>query len=217
MTTPSPAGNIPIPDPSLLTTEQLRRELGSLREVIETRLAGMDRATELIAVELEKQTANVADAFEHQQAARDNQLQALREFLLSRMELSRAVSDERFTGISTQFAERDTRGEQEKLAARISLDAALAAAKEAVGEQNKSNTAAITKSDLATKEKIDSLVVQISTSIESLNDKIIALSSRMDRSEGKSQGGATLWAAIIAFVAVALLAGGLILNARSGA
>jgi hypothetical protein len=32
-----------------LTTEQLRRELATLREILETRLNGMDRATELPA------------------------------------------------------------------------------------------------------------------------------------------------------------------------
>jgi hypothetical protein len=206
------SGNIPVPDPSLLTTEQLRRELGSLREVIETRLRGMDRATELIAVELEKQTSNVSTAFEHQQAARDDQLRALKEYLLSRLDLYSSVNDERFIGIRTQFAERDTRGEQEKLASRVSLDAALAAAKEAVGEQNKSNTLAIDKSDRATSEKLNALIAQMTAQFESLNDKITALSSRMDRSEGKSQGGAALWAALVAVAVLIAMAVGIMVN-----
>ena len=33
----------PIPDPTLLTTQQLLRELGALRELLETRINGLDR------------------------------------------------------------------------------------------------------------------------------------------------------------------------------
>lgn len=205
--------NIPIPDPSLLTTEQLRRELGALREVIETRLSGMDRATELIAGELERLTHEYSSRLDHQREDRDREMLALREALMLMIKSVEAVMIEKFDAIDGRFRERDTRTEQEKLESRISLDAALAAAKEAVGAQNESNTLAINKSDASTKEKIDSLVVQISTSIESLNDKIIALSSRIDRSEGKSQGGAAIWAGVIAVVVVVVAVMGLIVNA----
>lgn len=37
-----PPQNIPIPDPSLLTTEHLRREVHGLRELLESRLASVD-------------------------------------------------------------------------------------------------------------------------------------------------------------------------------
>jgi hypothetical protein len=46
-TGPPAGGWQPIPDPTKLTTEQLRRELATLREILETRLHGMDRATKL--------------------------------------------------------------------------------------------------------------------------------------------------------------------------
>ncbi len=44
-----PQNVVPVPDPTALTTEQLRRELGALREVIEARLNGMDMANKLLA------------------------------------------------------------------------------------------------------------------------------------------------------------------------
>jgi hypothetical protein len=207
------SGNIPVPDPSLLTTEQLRRELGSLRELFESRFSGMDMANNLLAGELSRLTEEFKDKLDHQRSDRDDQLEALREALTGKIELARAISDERFIGIRTQFAERDTRGEQEKLASRVSLDAALAAAKEAVGEQNKSNTLAIDKSDRATSEKLNALIAQMTAQFESLNDKITALSSRMDRSEGKSQGGAAIWAGGIAAVLVLVAIVGLYVNA----
>ena len=46
-TGPAASECMPLPDPTKLTTEQLRRELATLREIIETRLDGMDRATEV--------------------------------------------------------------------------------------------------------------------------------------------------------------------------
>jgi hypothetical protein len=38
----------PVPDPTLLTTAQLRQELGALREILEARLNAMDLATRLL-------------------------------------------------------------------------------------------------------------------------------------------------------------------------
>jgi hypothetical protein len=54
--------NIPIPDPSLLTTEQLRRELSALRDSIETRLDGMDKATDMINVQINRTPAEIEKA-----------------------------------------------------------------------------------------------------------------------------------------------------------
>lgn len=207
------AKNIPIPDPSALTTDQLRRELGSLREVLETRLAAMDTATALVAMKLEGLTREFNDRLEKQRRERLEQLAATREIMMAQLEIVRAVGDERFAAVAVQFGERDIRTEKAAQEARISLDAALAAAKEAVGEQNKSNTLAIDKSDRNTKEKIDSLVIQISTSIDSLNDKILELRRAVDRSEGKSQGGAAIWAGAIGVAIVVVAVIGLYINA----
>jgi hypothetical protein len=208
-------GNIPIPDPSILTTEQLRRELAALREILETRLSGMDRATEILADELVKLTNEFRDRLDHQSSDRDVQLAALREAMTLQIQMVKEVTNERFAAVDTRFLERDTRTEQEKLESRISLDAALAAAKEAVGEQNKSNTLAINKSEAANKEKIDAQGVQSATSIKGLEDKIADLKGRIDRNEGKTQGGAALWAGIIGVVVVLVMAIGIYVNARN--
>jgi hypothetical protein len=85
--------------------------------------------------------------------------------------------------------------EQAALESRISLDAALAAAKEAVGEQNKSNTDKINVAGLATMKQIDALTALMQTSNDSLTDKIEdiksvqgALSARIDRGEAGYNG-----------------------------
>ena len=55
-------------------------------------------------------------------------------------------------------------------------------------EQNKSNTLAITKSEVATKEKIDSNALQTATSLKSLADRLDDLKERVDRGEGSDAG-----------------------------
>jgi hypothetical protein len=58
----STISNIPIPDPSLLTTDQLRRELAALRDTLETRLDAMDKATEIINNQLNKHPSDIEKA-----------------------------------------------------------------------------------------------------------------------------------------------------------
>jgi ribosome-associated translation inhibitor RaiA len=206
--------NVPIPDPTLLTTVQLNREIAALREVLETRLAGMDRATALIATELEKLTAEFRDRLDHQRADRDDQLAALREFLLGQMEVVRRVGEERFGAVAIRFEERDLRTQEAATQSRISLDAALAAAKEAVYEQNKANAAAIGKSEAATEKQINALVASIDAARDSLARQITDLKERLDRGEGKSQGGQAMWGLIAGGILLIVAVIGLYLNAK---
>lgn len=129
------------------------------------------------------------------------ELQALREVLITSLAALRTeamsevrrvndVTDQKFDAVRQQFTERDTRTEQAAQESRISLDAALAAAKEAVGEQNKSNAQSILKSEVATQKQIDSLVTLMSTSIKAAEDKIADLKSRLDRGESGDAGRA---------------------------
>jgi hypothetical protein len=102
----------PIPDPTLLTTQQLYREVIQLRELIEARLDGMDRATELIrlaASEVEKTT--------------DSKVDHLRE-----------LTDAKLSSLLEKFADRDERTEQRWSDSKQALDAALQAAEKAVGK-----------------------------------------------------------------------------------
>jgi BMFP domain-containing protein YqiC len=197
--------NLPIPDPTRLTTQLVDRALAAFREVVFTRLGGMDRATELVADELKKLQADTAEQHEHLRQDRREELASAREFILSQLDTVARVSNEKFTAITTQFAERDTRTEQAAQESRISLDAALAAAKEAVSEQNKANALAIGKSEDATKERLDALALLMTTSVSSLDDKISDVKSRLDRGEGHTSGG--IDARALMFAVVGLLVG----------
>lgn len=157
---------VPIPDPTLLTTQQLIRENVWLREVIETRLDGMDKAIELLQ--------RTADKFPDRI---DEKIKSLSD-----------VHEEKFASIQVQFAERDVRTEQTSRDSKVAVDAALTAQKEVVAEQNRSSATAIAKSETATMKQIDQLANMIASSTKTADDKIVDLKERLTRIEGGSEG-----------------------------
>lgn len=186
-----PRSNIPIPDPSTLTIELLRRELSALREIIETRLTAMDQATALQAVGLKNLIDSGIDSRAHLIADIDRQMSAQREYLVGRIEQIMAVGTERFDSINNRFDDRDERIRTIAAHSREALESAIKSAADAVAEQNRANNLAVGKSEVATQKQIDSLITNMGTSIKSLEDKISDLRTRLDSGEGIGQGQAT--------------------------
>lgn len=170
-------GWTPVPDPTKLTTDavnlattQTRRELATLREIIEARLDAMDKATDL--------------RLGHIIATPDVFRLEIREAIAH----LKALHEERFSAIQQQFTERDVRGEQEKKASKEALDAALLAQKESVSQQNDANTTAAAKTELNFTKQNDQTAVLIATLEKSLSDRLTELKERIDRGEGQGQG-----------------------------
>ena len=174
----------PNPDPTTLTTQQLLREMGllkellvakfeeavrqvaTMREIIETRLDASDKALSLLKSETDKIPNSV-----------DQKLGAVKEII-----------EEKFTSVALQFKERDVRTEQSNKDSKVAVDAALQAAKEAVSEQNKSSALAIAKSETATTKQIDQLGALIQTGSKALDDKIGDQKERLTRIESEKLG-----------------------------
>jgi len=150
----------PVPDPTVLTTQQLMRELANLKEVMQTRMDGYDRAIALLQAFADRQPtiAEVVARFE-----------------------------EKFVGIQTQFKERDIRVEQTAKESKVAVDAAFSAQKEAVSEQNKSGAAAIAKSEATTTKQIDAIGILIATTTKGTDEKIDDLKTRIAAIEGRGQ------------------------------
>jgi hypothetical protein len=168
---------VPRPDPTTLTTAQLKESITAVREVFDARLSGMDRAIELLAStqsrtpsETERGLLNLKDLHGERFDSFDKQL----------------VDTQR--GIALQFAERDVRLEQAAVATKIAVDAALQAQKEAANATNVSNTAAIAKSELNTTKLIDGIVALLNSTVKATDEKIGDLKGRLDRGEGNSSG-----------------------------
>jgi hypothetical protein len=139
-TRPGDSGNwLPRPDPTLLTTAQLLRELGALRELIEARLDGMDRATALLSETVNRTPTVIQTEISH-----------VRELL-----------DERFAGVGRQFGERDIRTKQADEASKEALSAALLSAKELVAQQNDANTTKAEKTEQNFTKQIDNALDRI--------------------------------------------------------
>jgi hypothetical protein len=221
----------PRPDPTLLTTMQLREtevalnrtiteKIDGLRELLEQRLGGMDRATVLLAERIEAITPenmhgrdvlrgeiaaailNLRELIEARIDAIDRATKLLaadvaktptdittqtghvREFVLSQITLATAetqrvgdVAEEKFKAIEGLFASN-----------ALALAAALAAAEKAVEKQNESNTVAISKSEVATKETINANAAQTQTGLQALADTFADIKERIVRLEAGGVG-----------------------------
>jgi cation transport regulator ChaB len=99
------------------------------------------------------------------------------------------LHDEKFRSIGTQFSERDIRTEQTSRDSKVAVDAALQAAKEAVGEQNKSSALAIAKSEASTTKQIDQIGLIINSMAKNFDDKIDDMKTRLTTIEGMRIGG----------------------------
>lgn len=193
-----PVTTVPTPDPTSRTLEQLAAgiaalkelllsELGSsgkavasLREIIEARLDGSDKAIELLQVSTDKLPTKINETVARLQE----------------------LHNEKFVSIALQFTERDTRTEQTAAQGKAALDAALAAQKEAVSEQNKSNALAINKSELGFTKQIDSITLLIASTAKGVDDKIDDIKGRLTTIEGQKTGGQMTTAAIVTMVSV---------------
>lgn len=167
----------PVPDPTELTTQQLKSEVAALREIleskidgdrdaIEARLAGMDKAIQLLQAIADRMPEEI-----------DGKIANLQRF-----------HEEKFSSIQTQFEERDVRTDQSSRATETAVNAALQAAKEAVEKQNAASDKAIAKSETATKEQIDQLGNLSATETRALRSEIEDAKSRIDRIEAASIG-----------------------------
>jgi len=212
----------PIPDPTVLTTQQLYREVAALREVVSTRLDAMDRAIVLLqAVANRSPTPGEIDL----------DLKSFKMLVDEKFAgmLNRAL--ERFNTVDVRFTEREVRSERESRDNKVAVDAAFAAQKEAASEQNKSNTLAISKSEAATTETLnkqadlfksttDALAARIEDAkqtMSKIDTRITAIESRgVGVQESRTQSNWTVGAALSAFAVMISLAGLIVVLIKVG-
>jgi hypothetical protein len=158
----------PVPDPTVLTTQALLREIDALEKLMEQRIHGLERAVSVAHENLVRVPTDVDKAIGHLREVFDEQISTL---------------NEKFVGIGTQFRERDIRVEQTARASKEALDAALQAAKEAVGKQNDAFATAINKLEFAIAKQIEQLVLLQNTTVAALNSKLDDLKERLGRTD----------------------------------
>jgi hypothetical protein len=183
------------PDPSLLTTQQLQRENAALKELIfskldaiTSRLDAADKAVQLLHEDVTRVPTDVDKAVSH-----------LRELVFQKL-------DTNYDGVQLQFKERDIRVDQTAKDNKVAVDAALSAAKEAVGEQNKSSALAIAKQEATFNKQLEQLTLLVNTVTGGLVDKFNDLKAVVSTILGHNNGIGDSWGfAIGAIGAVGVL------------
>lgn len=155
-------------DPSALTTAQILREVFMLRELLESRLDGYDRAISLLQARADKSPSI--------------------DVVAQNVGSLEKVMDEKFRSVEKQFIERDVRVEQSSSAGQIAINAAFAAAKEGVEKQNANSALATAKSEASFVKQIDQLVNTINVTVKASDDKIDDLKARIGAIEGRATG-----------------------------
>ena len=188
----------PNPDPTILTTQSLLREISALKELMIARIEESSRSQESRLSQNDEKLSLIRSIIETRLDDMDKGVRLLQEIadkapartdekikaLAGVSEEKFRVHEEKFNSIQLQFRERDVRTEQSSKDSKVAVDAALQAAKEAVGEQNKSSALAIAKSEAATTKQIDQMTQIIQTGNKGLDDKIADMKERVTVLEG---------------------------------
>jgi hypothetical protein len=169
--------NIPVPDPSEITS----REIAKLRAEMEKQYdAALAAAVENAAARRDSLSAAIAaldDKIKVIAAAAETATQHSSERFNDKLHALSVLTDERFEGLKIAFRE-------DKIAAATAVAAAFAAQEKLSVAQNLSNTAAITKSEGSTTKELESLDEKIGTLKESVASDIRNLEGRLNRGEG---------------------------------
>lgn len=237
-----PSVLVPVPDPTTLTNRLVAQAVSALREIIETRLAGIElqirtlEATQVrhsdIAIAnleqlLQSRISANGSAIDVLRTASEKRLETMEGILCANtrerngvIEALRVLMSEKIgalcetvavfkTSVNERFQLGDVQTEKAARDVKSAVDAAFAAAKEAVGEQNKSNALSIAKSEVATTKQIDQLALNAITSAKNADDKISDLKDRLVAMEGRSSGSSHGQTALIGWFIAALMALGL--------
>lgn len=158
-----------VPDPSVLTTEQLLRQKDDIMDRVlamlairDVRIDGMVTADNILTGTVDKMPMVIEKEVGHLEE----------KFII------------KFESIALQFIERDVRTDQAAIASDQALKAALQAAKELVTAQGEASAAAADKSEVSFTKQLDQIGNLIATLDKSINGRIDELKERIDRGEG---------------------------------
>ncbi len=178
-----PGGSyVPIPDPTVLTTQQLQREIAASRDLVEVRIEG------------------IREVFETRLEAMDKTVQL---FAPEASDMFRELHGERFASIEKQFIGWDVRISEATAASQKAIDASLQAAEKAVG---KMESAFIKQFDqiimlMTTQQKgFDDKIENEKSGRQSLENRVQAI-------ESQKKGGGDILMAVSIFVGLLLSAG----------
>jgi len=182
---------LPVPDPTVLTTQALQREILTARELVEIKLMGL-RDTIGTRINGMESTLKVIE----------DRVNVLLDRATHEVKQLQALHETKFGAIQMQFEDRDKRTEVLALADKTAIAAALQAQKEAVAAQNESNAVASAKAESNFSKQIDQLQSIVNTIAKGTDDKISDLKGRMDQGAGKEVGSKDITTVIMGVAAL---------------
>ncbi len=150
----------PTPDPTVLTTEQLQREVSTINRELELRKASSLR--EMLS--LEELVKTLINGLDH-------------------------VMSEKFVSIATTFELIEKQRVEQKKDTKDAVDAALTAQKEAVKEQTTAFGLATAKSEAAMTEQLKQLNATFTAAIKGVTDLLNDTKDRISKMEAMRLGG----------------------------
>lgn len=172
------------PDPTVLTTQALWREIAHLNELANAKIAAIEKATVL--------------AHENYARLQDEKFKAIDLALKGEHNLK----EEKFNKVEQRFQLIETTRIEQKQEAASALNTALQAAKEVIYEQSKNTIAAAAKSELSITKQIDQQGTLIQTVQSTLDDKINDVKERLTKMEGVGAGRKDFWGYIVGAIGV---------------
>jgi hypothetical protein len=155
-----------IPGPPYLTTEELRRDVSALREILQARLDGMDRAAVVLSETVNRTPTAIQTAISHLKELHDERFRSVT-----------LEAGERFKSVALQFKERDERSSQLAKTQDEALKAALQSAEKLNEAQGSANKEANAKTEITFAQQL-----------KAVTDKIEVINGRLDRGEGTASG-----------------------------
>lgn len=159
-------------------SDQMYRTMGELEKKFVARLDASDKAVELLHADQVRVPTML-----------DREIKSMRDIIDAQIKGAHELVMERFVRVDTMFTSLATLTDKLSLANATALTAALSAAEKAVGEQNRSSSLAITKSEQGMLEALKQLQQNFQTEIKAITSVIVTLQSRLDRGEGVTNGG----------------------------
>lgn len=171
-------------DPSALTTQQLLRENFWLRELLESRINGIEER-----IEGGNKAVQLLQAFADRTPTTmdvQNDVKGLREVVFVKLDGVKTQLEERDTQIDRVAREVKEATEKNSRDVKSAVDAAFAASKEVVSEQNKSYALSNAKSEAAFTKQIDAIGEVIKTTNKGVDDKINDIKDRITSIESRA-------------------------------
>jgi hypothetical protein len=175
--------NIPIPDPSVITAQEIAKAKLELREEFKSAMNAEHALMDALSIRRHdvlaaRQTAK--DEADKVLAENVNRFPTLLDREASRLE---KLFEERlksisaaFDGVQRQFDERDVRAQHDKQASETAISTAFQAAKEAVATQNDYTKSSMAKSEASFTKEIDNI-----------KSRVDDLGRRQDKNDGLFQ------------------------------